>query len=559
MAKFDFNKPVSRRAFVGSAAATSALAALAACTPNGSSSGSGSGSAAVDAPELGDNVFSFYLTEPAFIDPYNGQENQGMAVIYALFDGLLDWDYTTNQAVPLAAADMPTVSEDGLTYTFTLREGMTFHNGDPVDAASFKRGWERIANPKMETPSEIAYHLAPIAGYEEYNTGDADEISGVVVKDDLTLEVTLAAPMADFTAVCCHPALSPVPQAALDDPDSFLEAPIGNGPFQMDGEWVHNQYINTVKFDNYYGDAPTVDGVYFSIQKDEKTAFNEFKAGNIDFTMIPTGQIADIVEEYGESEDGYTVTPGGQALTGTEVSVYFLVPNLTNNDYLADVQVRRAISLAIDRQTIVDTVFNGTRKAATSIMPLVIDDNEKNTWEYCQYDPERAKEILTEAGYAEGEISLSLNYNSGGGHEDIMSLIQANLEEVGITVTQASTEWATYLTQLSDGDYDLARLGWTADYPIPDNFLYPNFYSTADNNYEKYDNPEVDAAIEAARQITDEEERLEAYRDVCATIGEDIPLIPVMFYAHTYVGGDRVQSFYYDPTTIPHFASAQLS
>lgn len=556
MAKFDLNKPVSRRAFVGSAAATSALAALAACTPNKKS---GSGSTAVAAPTTSENTISYYITEPAYIDPYNGQENQGMAVIYATFDGLLDWDYETNQPYALAAAELPTVSEDGLTYTFKLREGMKFHNGDAVDAASFKRGWERICNPKMKTPSEIAYHLAPVAGYDEMTSGSATELSGVVAKDDLTLEVTLSAPMADFTAVVCHPALSPVPKAAEDDPSGFLEKPIGNGAFKHDGGWVHNQYINTVRFDDYYGEKPKIDGVYFSIQKDPDTAFNEFKAGTIDFCNVPTGQLNDAIEQYGKSEDGYTVTKGAQVLTGTEVSTYFLVPNMEGDQYLGDVNVRRAIALAIDRQSICDTLFEGSRKPATSIMPTLIDDNEENVWEYCQYDPERAKKILTDAGYSDGQISITLNYNGGGGHEDIMSSIQLNLEAIGIKVTQSSTEWATYLTELSDGNYSLARLGWTADYPIPDNFLYPNFYSTADNNYEKYNNEAVDSAIEAARQIQDEEQRKQAYRDICKQIGEDMPLIPVMFYAHNYVGSDRLAKFYYDPTTIPHFDSAEIA
>ena len=137
MAFSKFNQPVvGRRQFVGGALAASALAALAGCT-GGNQTSSGSGDAAAEAPAVGEGYMSFYLSEPAYIDPYNGQENQGMAVIHACFDSLLTWDYNTNEPVALAAAALPTVSEDGLTYTFTLREGAVFHNGDPVDAASF--------------------------------------------------------------------------------------------------------------------------------------------------------------------------------------------------------------------------------------------------------------------------------------------------------------------------------------------------------------------------------------------------------------------------------------
>lgn len=550
----DFN--MNRRQFVGSALAASALAALAGCTNNGGGTGSGSASAA--APTVGDNYMNFYLSEPAYIDPYNAQENQGTAVVRACFDGLVTWDWSVNEAVPVCATELPTVSEDGLTYTFKLREGMKFHNGDPVDAESFKRGWQRLADPKMQSVSEIGYHLAPVAGYAEMAAGEAEEISGLTVVDDLTFQVTLTDPMADFVAVCCHPGLVPVPQAAIDDPASFLEKPIGNGPFMMADAWQHNQYILLEKFADYYGEAPKIDGVYMSIQADPDTAFRALEAGDIDFAMIPAGKIQETVDAYGLSDDGFTVTPGKQTLTGTELSTYYLVVNL-EDEALADVNVRRAISLAIDRQAIVDTLYEGYREPANSIMPLSIDDNEQNVWEYCAYDPERAKQILTDAGYAEGDISVELNYNGDGGHEELMSAVQANLEAVGITVTQDTTEWATYLNNLSDGNYKLARLGWTADYPTMDNFLYPNFFSTADNNYGGYNNPDVDAALLAARQIQDEEERKNAYRAICHQIGEDMPVIPIVFYAHNYVGTERLASFNYDAQTIPHFETAELA
>lgn len=558
MADINFKQPVlGRRQFVGGALAASALAALAGCTNNQAASGS-AGSAA--APEVGEDYISFYLSEPAYIDPYNAQENQGTAVVRTIFDGLVTWDWSTNEPVALAAAELPTVSEDGLTYTFKLREGMKFHNGDPVDAASFKRGWERLADGKMASPSEIGYHLAPVAGYAEMAAGDADEISGLKAVDDLTFEVTLTAPMADFVAVCCHPGLSPVPQAALDDPESFLEQPIGNGPFKLDEPWQHNQYIVASRFDDYYGEAPKVGGVYFSIQADPDTAYREFQAGSIDFAAIPTGQIKDNISQYGESEDGFTVTPGKQVLTGTELSTYYLVVNL-EDETLSDPAVRHAISLAINRQNIVDTLFEGTRKPANSIMPLSIDDNEENVWAWAPAEPdvEQAKQILADAGYADGDIQITLDYNGDGGHEDIMSSIQSDLEAIGIKVTQNTTEWATYLNNLTAGQYQLARLGWTADYPTMDNFLYPNFYSTADNNYGKYNNPDVDAALDAARQIQDEEERRAAYRKICAQIGEDLPIIPIMFYAHNYVGSERLKSFNYDAQTIPHFDTAELA
>ena len=557
MADTKFSQPVmGRRAFVGGAIATSALAALAGCGGGGGKDGGNTAAA-------GDKVMSFYLSEPAYIDPYNAQENQGTAIARAMFDGLMTWDWDKNVAVPVCAAEEPAVSEDGLVYTFKLKKDMKFHNGDAVDAESFVRGWKRVASPDMETPSDICYHLAPVAGYAEFHEGATDEFTGLKAVDDLTFEVTLAAPMADFPAVCCHPGLVPVPQAALDDPKSFLEQPIGNGPFYMDEPWKHNQYINLIKFEDYHGEAPKLDGVYCSIQKDPDTAYNEFKAGTIDFAQIPTGQIKDNIEKYGKSEDGYTSTPGKQCLLGTELSTYYLILN-SDDPVLADVNVRRAIGLAINRQNIVDTLYEGSREPATSIMPAAIDDSEENIWKYCKYDPEQAKKILDDAGYAADAsgkrgLEVALNYNGDGGHEDLMSAVQLDLEAVGFTVVHDTTEWATYLQKLSDGTFSIARLGWTADYPTMDNFLYPNFYTGADNNYEKYSNPEADKLMEEARQIQDEEERKAACRKICAMIGDDMPVVPIMYYAHNYLASDRMKSFNYDAQTIPHFETAELA
>lgn len=140
-----------------------------------------------------------------------------------------------------------------------------------------------------------------------------------------------------------------------------------------------------------------------------------------------------------------------------------------------------------------------------------------------------------------------------------MSSIQADLQEIGIEVAQDTAEWAVHLTKMREGSFQMGRSGWTADYPTMDNFLYPNFYSTASDNYSHYANAEVDAAIDAARQIADDTERRAAYRTICHTIGEDLPVIPIMYYAHNYVGSDRVQQFYYDAQQHPDFITAELA
>lgn len=535
---------MGRRTFVKGSLAASALAALAACKKTNDAAGGASDG----------GTMKFYISDPKAIDPYNTQESEGTQVEQILFDALTRYDWDKEEIVPFAA-DSWEINDDATVFTFKLHEGAKFHNGDDVDAAAFKRGWERIANPKMEPPSEIAYHLSPIKGYEEMQAGKATELEGVKA-DGNTLTVTLTAPMADFIYVVAHPALAPVPEAALKDPKSFLTAPIGNGPFKMDGKWESGQYIKVVRNDDYYGTKPKLAGVEFSIQKDPDTAYREFEAGNMDFAQVPTGKVKNAIEAYGKSEDGYTSTPKKQVLLGAEASVYYLVLNMEDKT-LQNEALRQAMCMAINRQNIVDTLYEGARVPATGVFPPIIDSDEGNAWEYCKFDRDAAKKLIDDNNLAGTTITLS--YNSGGGHEDLMSTIQADWEAIGLKVKQSSQEWAAYLDTMSAGNFQVARMGWINDYPTLDNSLYPNFFSTAENNYSKYNNPEVDKGLLAARQIVDEDERRAAYRKINQLIAKDIPVIPIVFYAHNYVFSDKVAKAYLDPQHHVDFVNAEMA
>ena len=540
---------VTRRSFVKGGLAASALAALAACGKN-ENAASNQGGSTVKASDGG--TFKYYISDPVAIDPYNLQESEGTQVGHVLFDSLVEWDWDKSDVKAKAAASWE-ISDDNTVFTFHLKDAK-FHNGDPVTAESFKRGWQRLVDPSMTTPGEIGYHLSPVMGYDEMASGSAKEISGLTCPDDKTFVVTLSAPMADFLAVCCHPGLAPVPQAAIEDPDSFLVAPIGNGPFMMDGKWESGQYINVKRFEDYYGDKPALDAINFSIQKDPKTAYSELEAGNMDFCQMPTGRIQELTEKFGKAVDGYTISPSRQALLGAEASVYYLAVNL-EDETMANKDLRHAISLAINRQNIVDTLFEGGREPADNVFPPIIA-KKGGSWEFAEYDPEKAKQIIDEKGLA--GTSVTLSYNSGGGHEDIMSCIQADLQAVGLTVEQDTKEWAAYLQGLTDGTFQMGRLGWIADYPTLDNFIYPNFYSTADNNYSRYANAEVDAAIDAARAIADEDERKDAYRAINKMVADDMPIIPIMFYCHNHVASDRVNELFYNAQGIADLGHASL-
>lgn len=500
-------------------------------------------------------TFSYYINEPAFIDPVNLQESEGTQVGQVLFDSLVTFDPITMEAKP-AAAETWESNDDATVWTFNLVKDAKFHDGTPVTAKDFKYAWERISNP--DNGSEISYHLGAVKGYDEMQAGTATELEGVKVIDDYTLEVTLSYGFADFEYVVGHPALAPVPAAAVEA-GNFGDMPVGNGPFKMVEPWAHDQYVKVEKFDDYYGDPAHIDAIDFKIFADEDTAFLEFQAGNVDFTSIPSGQIQTTIDQVGKSPDGYTLNPGEQVSLGTELATYYLVVN-NNADVLKDPKVRAAISLAIDRQAICTTIFEDTREPATGIVPDGIFGFQEDGFKYAKHDVEEAKKMLADAGYPEGKgfPELTLSFNSGAGHEDIMQLIQSDLAAVGIKAELGGIEWAQYLDKLDAKDYQIGRLGWIADYPIMDNFLYPLFKSDSGDNYVGYNNPDVDAKLEKARTTVDDEARIDLYREIEKQVGEETPLIPLMFYRHRHVASDRVLDGVYSANGLFDFANVWL-
>jgi ABC-type transport system substrate-binding protein len=222
--------------------------------------------------------------------------------------------------------------------------------------------------------------------------------------------------------------------------------------------------------------------------------------------------------------------------------------------------VRRAFSLAINRQTICDIAYEGVRKPADNFVPPGVVGYVAGAWPYSVYDPDKAKEFLTKAGYPDGEgfPTIKLSFNSGAGHEDIMTLVQADLKAIGITAEFDASDAPTYWDKAQNGQYQIGRSGWIADYPIIDNFVYSNLVSTSADNYANYTNPAFDEAINAARQITDTDARIKKYEEAVAIAGEDCPVAPITFYAHSRVGSERLHNFVYSGMGLSDFVSCWL-
>ena len=540
---------VSRRTFVKGSLAASALAALAACGKNNSGASANGGT--VKASEGG--TFKYYISDPVAIDHYNLQESEGTQVGHVLFDSLVEWDWDKSD-VKAKAAESWEINDDNTVFTFHLKDAK-FHNGDPVTSESFKRGWQRLVDTTMDTPGEIGYHLAPVVGYDEMAAGEATELTGLTCPDDKTFVVTLKEPMADFLAVCCHPGLAPAPQAALDDPASFLLAPIGNGPFMMDGQWVDGQYINLKPFADYWGEKPLLDGINFQILSSDDTAWLEYQAGNLDFLIVAAGHFNEARQLYGDAEDdGYLANPGHQYIWGDETSIYYLICN-NEDEVMSNRDLRIAISYAVDRQAICDTALQGTRSPATNMLAVGVPGSVEGGWMYTSptKDIEKANEYFDKAGYpanADGKRDLTLTFstNTGSSNEEIMQMIMADLEACGVSCTLNLQEWAAYIDSLQSMDYQIGRLGWTIQVPYADGVLQPLFYTGSGDNNSGYSNPDFDAALDYARTVVDADERTKAYQDANAIVAEDMPVIPMFNYCHTYLTSGRVNNFYYSPS-----------
>ena len=516
--------------------------------------------AAANAPADG-GTLRYDLGEPSFIDPSVAFESEGIQVDQAIFDSLLQFDFKTNALLPDVATSWE-VSADGLTWTFHLRKDSTFSNGRGVVAGDFKYAWTRQSAP--ETKSNYGNLLASVKGYDELQAGTSKELPGLVAVDDYTFQVNLKSPLPDFPLIAAMVMLSPVPKEEVEkDPKAYAEMPIGNGPFKMSEPWQHDQAIKVVKRADYAGTMPHIDGIDFKIYKDDPTAYLDFQAGNLDYVRLPTGQFNDAAARYGKSDDGFTVNPGKQVLWGPTLGIYEIVINTQNPLFKDNPDLRQALCLAVNRQAIIDTLFDGTRQPATSIVPAGTTGYEDGAFKYGKYDVEAAKAALAKAGYPDGKglPTIPLSFNNNADHGPIMQLVQADLKAIGINTTLDGSPAKDYWAKAGEGGptFFIGRSGWIADYPAIDNFIFNLYSSKGGNNYSHVNVPEIDKAIDDARSMADPKAALAAEQAAVKLIGDYCPDIPVMYYSHYDLGSDKVHDMVYSPMMFMDFTTMWMS
>jgi peptide/nickel transport system substrate-binding protein/oligopeptide transport system substrate-binding protein len=505
-------------------AGTALLAlAVAACGGGGSTTGNSASSA--------DTPVRMELGEPQnLLVPSNTTESEGAELLAAVFEPLVNYD--ANKKAVEAAAESIT-SDDNKVWTIKLKPGYTWQNGDPVVAQNYADAWNYAAN--QDNAQGAGYFFGRVEGYADLNPGEGKavttkEMKGLKVVDDTTLQVTLTAPFSQFKTMLGYTAFYPLPKAAFG-PDGkvtaeYGEKPIGQGLFKLDKPYKKgtDQTIELSVYDKYPAKKPTGwTKLEFKLYNSSETAYNDLQADNIDIhDSLPASAIASAKTALG---DRYQDQP--------DAGVGYIGFPLQYNDQYKDIKVREAISMAIDRKTIAETVFSGTRSPADDFINPAIDGYRQGACAACTYDPGKAKE---QYAAAKGPATLELGYNADGGHKEWIEAVANNLRaNLGVEVTVKPFEkFANILDDLDAKKYKgMFRMGWAIDYPSAENYLTPIFSTGAiktGSNYAGYSNKAFDDAVAAGDQAPTAEEGLKLYQQADDILIKDLPYIPVYFY-----------------------------
>jgi oligopeptide transport system substrate-binding protein len=490
--------------------------------------------------------------EPPTLDPALTQDATSASYIIEIFSGLV----TLNQDLEVVPdiAQSWEVSDDGRVYTFHLRRDVKFHDGKPVTAHDFKYSIERACDP--DTGSVVAdTYLGDIVGAQAKLRGQADEVSGVVVVDDYTLEITIDSPKAYFLSKLTYPTAFVVDRENVEGPDQpWTDKPNGTGPFRL-AEYELGLRIVLERNEAYYGTPkPTLDQVNFLLAGG--SAMTMYETGELD--AVPVG-LTDIERVLDPSNPLHKEL----SITVPTLSIYYIGFNV-NKPPFDDRKVRQAFNYAIDKDKLVNVVLKKTQVKAEGILPPGMPGYNKNLKGY-PYDPEKARQLIAESRY--GDVSklpeITLNVSGGGGAtaRQVAAIVEMYKQNLGVDIAIQQTEWATYLWDLRAHRYQMFGVtsGWIADYPDPQDFLDILFHSKSRNNDTEYSNPEVDRLLEEARVEQDFEKRMALYQQAEEIILEDAPIVPLTHDAEYWLTKPYVKGMTYPPVIIPKLKYVSIS
>ncbi len=558
-------KRISRRNFLKVAGVGAAALGLAACGGSKSGSTAASGNASSAGSSTGSiNTAGFtvqYGSNPETLDPALNSAVDGGNTIITVFETLLIIN-ENNETVP-GQAESWTTSEDGLTWTFTMRDGLKWSDGSELNAKDFEYSFKRMADPDTAAPYAETC-LGMIDGFEEAaGFPDADgnptvepNLDALNVKasdDGKTLTIVLGYPCSYFDKIAAFAAMSPVQKATVEaNGDAWCTSPdtyVCNGPYMIT-EWTPSERIVLTKNPNYVGgwDSSKIvsESITLLLLEDSSASFAAYNSGEaVLIKDVPTDEIPSLTK----AEDG------GDFYVDTILGTYYVSLNL-KRDAFKDAKVRKALSLAIDRDYVANTIMQGTYSTADSIVgPGIVDENgyfhDNGNAPYISADYEanlaEAKKLLAEAGYPNGEGYPTIEYscNDAGYHVPLAEYLQQAWGDLGITLTISKMEWSSFTAARRAGEYDVARNGWVMDYNDPSNML-DLFCSGNGNNDGKYSNPEFDAAIEASR-VADVSEHFAQLHKAEDILMEDTGCLPIAYYNDYWLQKSSLKGTWHSP------------
>ena len=498
-------------------------------------------------PETGeklaaDQTFTYrVLDEFPTLDPQLVEETVGGDIVRDLFEGLMNSDPEGN-LVPGVALSYE-VSDDNKVYTFTLREDARWSNGDPVTASDFVFGWRRAADPATASPYAWFMELTTVQNAAKIIAGEVPpEEMGIVALDDYTLQITLEESLPYFPLMTTHYTLFPAPQAVIEELGDAWTQPgnmVSNGAYVL-AEHVPNEKSVRVRNEMYWDNENTIiEEVTSLVINDENAALTRYLAGELDQTDVPAGQFPRLKEERPE-----------EATSVPRLCNYYYTFNLSDNGLEAfkDVRVRQALSYAIDRNIIVDSVLKGGQYPAYNFAHQAtagfeIPDIEYSQWTQAERD-EKAKELLAEAGYGpDNPLEFEMLYNTSESHKAIATVMaQMWKQKLGVQATQANMEWKTFLEVRGEQGFEIARGAWCGDYNEASTFL-DLVASASGYNDGKFSNERVDELLASARTMANPQAN---YTEIEQIMAAEMPVIPIYHYTTVFMLQPDVKGWPYE-------------
>jgi len=477
-------------------------------------------------------------TDPTTLDHHKTSTVAESNLMVDLYEGLVVYD--VKAAVVPGTAESWEISDDGLKYTFKLREGAKWSNGDPVKASDFVFAFQRLQDPKTAAPYAKMHYS--IVNAEAINKGEKQPSElGVKAVDDRTFEVTLHTATPYFLEMLAHQTGLPLHQASVEQHgDAFVQPGnmISNGAYMLEA-FTPNDKITMRKNPNFWDAANVkVDVVNHIPFEDRSACLRRFEANEVlTCSDIPPEQM-----------DYMKANLGDQLRIEPYLGTYYL-PVKVKKEKLSDPRVRQAISMVIDREFLAKEIWRETMLPGYSLIPPGINNYGEPVYlEYKDMDildrEDAAKKLLEEAGVKEGQLSVELRYNTSSGHKNTMTAISDMLKNIGISSTIVEMEGTGYFDYMKqDGDFDITRAGWIGDYSDPQNFLFLFETDNLGFNYPRWSNADYDALMQKAEVTADMTERAAILRQAEELFLKEVPAIPIMYYSSKSIVSSKVSGW----------------